>query len=130
MSYRALICTAAGIFSVLFLLAMTPKNTHEPRGIILPSKIVRAPISSDDVKIYEASPVGFSQRLGSVRAELAFDDLNAQTRDLLLDKVKSLAASIGGNGVVVKILVPSDGVRHVLTLVGTVVYIPGKGKLP
>ena len=36
---------------------------------------------------------------------------------------KSLAASIGGNGVIVKILIPDDGVRHVLTLMGTVIYL-------
>lgn len=130
MNLRVVICTVAGLFAVLFLLAMTPKHVHEPHGIVLPEKKVRAPISADEVKIYEAPPVGFLQRLGSIRVELAFDDLNAQTRDRLLDKAKSLAASIGGNGVVVKVLVPSDGVRHVLTLMGTVVYIPNKGKMP
>lgn len=123
MSLRVIICTAAGLCVVLFLLAMTPKATYVPRGMILPAKTVRAPIAANQVTIYEEAPVG-STRLGSVRAEMAFRELDSQTRDQLLDKVKSMAASIGGNGVVVKLLVPSDGVRHVLTLMGTVVYIP------
>lgn len=119
------ICTAAGLCAVLFLVAMTPTVVYTPRGMVLPAKVVRAPISADQVTIYEEAPAGSVERLGSVRAEMAFSELNSQTRDQLLDKVKSMAASIGGNGVVVKLLVPSDGVRHVLTLMGTIIYIPG-----
>lgn len=126
MNLRVVICTAVGLCAVLFLLAITPKVNYVPRGMILPAKMVRAPISADQVTIYEQSPIGSFTRLGSVRAEMAFSELNSKTRDQLLDKVKSMAASIGGNGVVIKLLVPSDGVRHVLTLMGTVIYIPGE----
>ena len=125
MNFRVAICAAAGLCAILILLAMTPKPTYLPHGMVLPAKTVRAPISADQVKIYDEAPAGSFKRLGSVRAEMAFSELDSQTRDRLLDKVKSMAASIGGNGVVVKLLVPSDGVRHVLTLMGTVVYIPG-----
>lgn len=124
MGLRVAICTAAGLCAVLFLVMMTPTIVYTPRGMVLPAKTVRAPISADQVTIYEEAPSGSFKRLGSVRAEMAFRELNAQTRDRLLDKVKSMAASIGGNGVVVKLLVPSDGVRHVLTLMGTIIYIP------
>lgn len=125
LNVRVMICTVAGLCAVLILLAMTPNASYLPHGMVLPEKNIRAPISVDQVTIYEEAPAGSFKRLGSVRAEIAFSELDSQTRDQLLDKVKSMAASIGGNGVVVKLLVPSDGVRHVLTLMGTIIYIPG-----
>lgn len=127
LNLRVLICTVVGLCSVLLLLAMTPEIIYSPRGMVLPAKKVRAPISPHQVMIYDQAPSQSFERLGSVRAEIGFTALNQQTKDQLFNKVKSLAASIGGNGVVVNILVPNDGVRHVLTLMGTVIYLPTGG---
>lgn len=91
---------------------------------MLPAKHVRASISPDAVVIYRQSPLG-AQKLGQIRVEFAFQELSEQTRDQLEGKVKALAASVGANGVVVNLFVPGDGVRKVLTFVGTAVYVPG-----
>ena len=55
---RVMICTVAGLCAVLFLLAMTPKVMYAPHGMVLPAKTVRAPISADQVTIYEEAPAG------------------------------------------------------------------------
>lgn len=128
LSIRTSVCTLAGLCAVLFLLAMVPKKSYLPHGMLLPAKHVRAAISPDQVNVYDQLPTADFRRLGSVRVEMAFSTLDAQARDRLIAKVKSLAASVGGNGVIVKILVPNDELRKVLTLMGTVVYIPGRGE--
>ncbi|MDP1574560.1 MAG: hypothetical protein Q8L78_06480 [Coxiellaceae bacterium] len=106
---------------------VTPSAHYEPQGIILPAKIVRAPTSADDVVIYHQAPFGVKD-LGQIRVEFAFKTLNTQVRDDLLAKVKALAASVGANGVVVNVLVPGEGVRQVLSFVGTAVYVSGSKK--
>ena len=106
---------------------LTPTAHYAPQGIILPAKVVRAPTSADDVVIYHQAPLS-AQDLGQIRVEFAFKALNTDVRDDLLAKVKALAASMGANGVVVTVFVPGDGVRQVLSFVGTAVYVSGSKK--
>ena len=122
---RHIICTLFGLFALLGLLALTPTPYYAPEGIILPAKVVRTATSPDDVVIYHEAPLS-AQDLGQIRLEFAFKTLNTQVRDDLLAKVKALAASVGANGVVVKVFVPGDGVRQVLTFVGTAVHVSGR----
>ena len=106
------------------MLAFVPRPDYSPHGLVLPAKTVRAPISADQVTIYHQAPPGNLQTLGQIRVEYAFNALNVHTRDVLFAKVKSLAASVGANGVVVTALVPGDNLRKVLTFFGTAIYVP------
>lgn len=124
MNTRTLVCTLAGLLAVVCLVAFAPRQVFTPKGIILPSEHVRAAISPDDVSILKQAPEGNFQTLGQVHVELGFDTLSKQTRDQEFQKVKALAASVGANTVVINLLVPDDGVRHVLTFIGTALYIP------
>lgn len=124
---RVIVCTAAGLAALLALWAFTPKAEYAPQGIILPAKSVRAPSEKTAIVIYHAAPAN-AQSLGQIRVEYAFETLNADVRDQLFDEIKSLAASVGANGVVIDLLAPGDGVRKVLTFVGTAVYVPKGAK--
>src|SRR3989338_1091916 len=118
---RNIVCTLVGIIAVIGLIMTTPKAIFSPKGMLLPAKQVRAPIPASAVKIYHQAPQSDFQVLGKVHAELHFTVLNTQTQDALLAKVKSLAAQVGANGVVIELLVPNDGVTHVLTFIGTAI---------
>ncbi|MCX7121497.1 MAG: hypothetical protein NTZ67_06980 [Gammaproteobacteria bacterium] len=124
MNIRTLTCTVAGLLAVLCLVAFAPKQIFMPKGIVLPAEHVRPSISADEVTILHQAPDGHFQSLGQVHVELGFETLGTQTRDALFQKVKTLAASVGANAVVVNLLVPDDGLRHVLTFMGTAIYIP------
>lgn len=117
-------CTFVGVLAVLCLLALAPKQTHEPRGIILPAKTVRAPTLADQVVVYQQIPAGHVEELGRIRIEFAYHTLTSETHDAVMNKVKALAASVGANGVVVNLFVPSDGLRRILVFMGDAVYVP------
>ena len=106
---------------------MTPRDHFAAKGILLPAQHVRPAISPNDVVIAEKALPNNFQELGHIRVELAFKTMNAKTRDELLQKVKSLAASVGANTVVVNMMVPG-GITHMVTFIGTAVYIPSKSE--
>lgn len=122
MNIRTLICTVFGLAAVFLLWMFIPHQIFVPKGIVLPAEHIRAPISPNSVKIYSEPPIGNYQTLGSVRTELTFDVLDTKTKDLLIQKVKTLAASVGANGVIVTLLVPNNGVRQMLMFIGTAIY--------
>ena len=124
MTLRTTVCTLAGLFAVLCVFVFAPHKPFSPYGIILPTEHVRAAISPDDVIIYNNAPIGKIQKLGQVRAELSFYNMSDETRDTLFHKIKTLAASVGANGVVINYMVPDNGVRHMLMFVGTAIYLP------
>lgn len=126
MNTRVLICTIAGLLAVTLLIALTPRQTFLPKGIVLPAKITRAPISPDQVTIYNQAPSSDFTRLGDIHIEQAFTVLNAQTRDLLIQKVKEMAASIGANGVIVTLLMPNDQLRKMIVFYGAAIYRPSQ----
>lgn len=124
MNARTIICTLAGLLSVGFLLWLTPQQVLLPQGMLLPAQHVRAPISSDQVTIYHQVPAARFTRLGALSIEQGFNALNATTKNLLDQKIKSLAAKVGANGVIVNFLAPYNGVRQMLVFRGTAIYIP------
>lgn len=124
MDIRTAICILAGMLALLFLFMLTPKHLLLPKGIALPAQTVRASITPDQVTIYHQAPHVNFTRLGDVRVELGFRLLNAQTKDLLLEKVKTLAASLGANGVIVNFAEPYNGIRPIFPFYGTAIYVP------
>lgn len=125
---RTLVCTVVGIFAVILLIAITPKEQFESKGMALPSAHIRTPISPDSVVITRESLQENARPLGQVRAEIAFSGtLNLETRHQLFEKVKELAASLGANTVVITALVPG-GISNIVTFVGTAFYIPSKAQ--
>lgn len=121
---RALICSAIGIVVVLVMLALTPAPVHTPKGIFLPADTkARAPISPAKVVIYHQEPFGNFQTLGQIRTEVAFQNPRSKSRKELMQYVKKLAASKGGNGIVVRVLVPDDGVQQAYTFIGDVIHL-------
>ena len=125
MNFRTILCTCVGLFALWILFLLTPTAVAVPKGIVLPAAQVRAPISPALVHLYHQAPATPFTRLGSVRVEYHFKTLNPHTADIVFEKAQQLAASIGANGVIVNMLVPSDMVGKVLTLMGTAIYIPG-----
>ncbi|OGT48104.1 MAG: hypothetical protein A3E82_07060 [Gammaproteobacteria bacterium RIFCSPHIGHO2_12_FULL_38_11] len=124
MNIRTLVCTLAGLLAVICLVALAPRQVFTSKGIILPAEHVRSAISPHDVSILQQAPEGNFQSLGQVHVELGFNTLSTQTRDQIFQKVKILAASVGANTVIINLLVPDDGMRRVLTFIGTAIYIP------
>lgn len=124
MKARTLICTVVGLIAVMMLIAFSPTQTPTPKGIILPAKHVRAAISPNSVVIYSEPLQAKSLKLGKIRVELAYQNLNEQTKAIVLQKVKSLAASVGANGVIVDYVLTRDDIGRIVTLMGTAVYVP------
>lgn len=124
---RSVICALAGVLALSIFLLCTPKEVISAKGIVLPAAIVRAPISSDEVRFYNQAPASF-KKMGDVRVELQFSHLNSETENKLFEKVKSLAADVGANGVIIEMVVPSDMVGKILTFVGTAIYVPNSAR--
>ena len=124
MNIRTLTCTFIGLLVLAAMLMLTPKHPYSPCGIALPSKITHASIPNNEVAILRQAPSGNFQTLGEVRAEMAFNQLDTETQDRLLDYVKTQAAKLGANGVVINVFVPGDGLRSHLTFIGTAISIP------
>ncbi len=118
-----MVCSLIGVLAVVLLLWLIPPQNYEPKGILLPGRLVRAPISPEQVTIYPRALAKNYQVLGEIRVEQGFQTLDDETRDRLLQRVKQMAASVGANGVIVKFLSPDEGVRKVITFVGTAVYV-------
>lgn len=124
MNLRTLICTAAGLLAVIFLMIMTPSHSLLPKGILLPANLpIRSPINPDQVTLYIQTPQANFTQLGSVSVEQGFSELDDETKNLLVQKVKALAANAGANGVLVNVLVPSSGVRQMMVFRGTAIHI-------
>ena len=124
---RTTICTLAGIVAVALLLLLTPSHPFAAKGIVLPAATIPAPIAADLVTIYDNVPDFHFRRMGQVRAELAFDQETPETRAQLIATVKSLAASVGANGVVVHLFVANNSLSNTLSFVGTAIAV-SKGK--
>lgn len=124
MNLRVLICTLAGVLAVVSLMLFAPKQVFGAKGIVLPAKQVRAASSPESVVIYSQAPQANFIRLGEVRAEIEFSVLDATAKETLFEKVKTMAAGVGANGVIINLMVPNDGVSHMLTFIGTAIYVP------
>lgn len=125
---RTISCTLVGLLFLCALLLAAPKKIESPKGMVLPVKTVRSAISADQVHIYHQVPAVAFTRLGDVRVELHFSTLNSEAQNAVFQKAKKLAASIGANGVIINMLLPSDMVGPVLTFMGTAIYIPSAAK--
>lgn len=124
MNFRVLICTLLAFIAVGTVFLLVPTQEFSPKGILLPGEKVFPPISADQVTIYEQAPQAHAIQLGVVRVEVEFHTLNEHTKKILFQKVKEMAATVGSNSVIITMLVPDDGVRHMLTFIGNAVYIP------
>jgi hypothetical protein len=122
---RTLICTLAGLVAVIILVALTPRLTFSPQGItLLLQQAPRASISPNDVVIYEQEPSVNFTRLAHISVEQAYRTLNDNTKEMLTQKIKDMAAKIGANGVIVSLIVPSNQLHQMIIFRGTAIYIP------
>lgn len=121
---RTLICTAAGLLAVAFLILLAPRQPLLPKGIVLPAQQTRAPISPDQVTIYRQPPQQTFTSLGSMSVEFGFNTLNAKTKTLFIQKIKQMAANAGANGVIIRLLMPYNGLRQMLIFRGIAIDIP------
>ena len=124
---RTIVCTVAGLLATTLLISMTPREQFIPKGIALPSQQVRAPIAPNQVAMRLGQPLQTQNFviMGQVRAEISYKTANPDvaTREALLAKAQTLAASLGANTVVVNVIAPA-GIPNTLTLIGTAVYVP------
>lgn len=129
MNTRTIVCTVAGLLAVGMLLLLTPTQHFAPQGIALPAAKTLSPASAQQVAIYLRPPAGQFVTVGQVRAEMHVNTLNPAIKKQLFGKVKNLAATLGANGVIIRMLVPDDGVRHMITFMGTAIYLPLKSAI-
>jgi len=119
---RTLVCTVVGLLAVGLLLLLTPSQHFLPKGIALPAKTTLPATSAKQITIYLRPPAGHFVKVGQVRAEMHFNTLNPKMKKKLFDQVKSLAATLGANGVIIRLLEPDDGVRHMITFMGMAIH--------
>lgn len=124
MNIRSISCLLSGLLALFIFLLSTPKEMIAAKGMLLPTLAVRASISPNEVRFYNQAPAVSFKKMGAVRVELKFSTLDLETENKLFEKVKSLAASVGANGVIIDMVVPSEMVGKTLTFVGTAIYIP------
>ena len=108
---------------MLVLLVFTPRHSLNPKGIVLPATEKTFPaVSPDLVKIYKDIPDQDYQVVATIRAEQGFVPLkDKQSQEKLIDYVKTLAGSVGANGVIIRWFVPDQGVQKAFTFVGQAV---------
>ncbi len=125
MSIRSLVCACIGALAVAALLLLTPRQTLEPKGVVLPTtKKTFAAVSPDKVVIYHQVPSQDYQEIAQIRAELGFKSPTSKaTQAKLMRYVKKLAGSAGANGVIVRWLVPDEGVQKAFTFVGQAIRL-------
>ncbi len=100
--------TVAVVLALLVVLAMMhfiPKPAFAPHGIILPAKVIKAPISPNQVRIYRALPAEY-QKLGRITIEMhAARGANQRVDQArMVVKAQSLAATVGANGMVFNLM--------------------------
>lgn len=127
MNTRTLICTLAGLLAVFILIALTPKQILLPKGIALPAEKTLPAISSDQVTIYHhSSPPSSFITLGRLSIEEGYNPANQDTKTELFQKIKSLAASLGANGVIVTLMIPTTMLRPMIVFRGIAIRTTAK----
>ena len=124
MNARATICTLGGLVVIALILAFTPRPIVTAKGNALPAEKIFPAVSAKNVMIYAQAPQSHYTTVGTVNAEIKFKTVTVQTKEALFQKVKSLAATLGANGVIMNMLVPDDGMEHMLAFYGTAIYTP------
>lgn len=122
MRTRTLICTVAGLLAVVLLVLSTPKTPLLPKGIARPAEKILPPVPTQQVKLYSAMPTN-ALVLGKISIEQGFDTLNESTKTALIEKIKTLSAQLGANGVVVNAMMPVKGLRQMIIFRGTAVSV-------
>jgi len=115
-----------GCIAVFCLFVLTPSLVLLPQGIALPAKSsVPAPLSSEVITIYTDMPDHETQRLGRISVEQGFWIDDDTTKQLVLQKVKQLAAGIGANGVVIQTFIAgqSEGIGRIFSFIGTAILV-------
>ncbi len=99
---RSIIALIVGIIVVVILYFLVPAPDMGPRGILLPTGKLMAPISSDQVVFYNSSSFGASyQKVGYINVQYHSITPTAQNEQVLANYVKQLAAASGANGVII-----------------------------
>lgn len=123
MTARTIIATLAGLLVVILIILVTPRMSFTAKGNALPAEKIFPATSADNVKIYNQAPQTYFTTLGTINAEIKFDTaVTDQTKAALFQKVKSLGATLGANGVIINILAPDNGVAHMLYFNGVAIY--------
>ncbi len=123
MNARTIIATLAGLIVVTLIISLTPRMTFTTKGNALPAEKIFPATSADNVKIYNQAPQSNYTILGTVNAEIKFNTaVTDKTKEALFQKVKSLAASLGADGVITNMLVPDNGIAHMLYFNGVAIY--------
>lgn len=123
MNARTVIATLAGLLVVVLIILFTPRMSFTPKGNALPAEKTFPATSADNVKIYNQAPQSNFTTLGTVNAEIKFKSaVTDQAKEALFQKVKSLGAKLGADGVIVNMLVPDNGVAHMLYFNGIAIY--------
>lgn len=124
MRTRTLICTTAGLLAVGLLMIATPKEVLLPKGIARPAEKIFPAIAPEKVSIYPKLPTENALVLGHISIEQGFDTLTEASKEMLIEKIKMLAAGLGANGVVVNVMMPVNGIRQMILFRGTAIFVP------
>lgn len=124
-SYLALMIALAVVVIIYFLIPSIP---DEPRGILLPTTKAMSAASPDQVTFYNSS-LGYAyKKLGYINVQYHSVSPSPSSEEVLANYVKQLAATVGGNGVVISLFghtLPGEVSRAQASYVfrGEVVYI-------
>lgn len=117
-----------GILAVLLVSYTFPPLNNQPRGLVLPEKVVRAPAQAETVKTLPDAPLT-AEPMGVVHLLLHIEnDPTPADEALILNKARELAASVGANALVIRYDGPvQSGPFHALLFQADALYVPKGG---
>lgn len=89
--------------AVIFVVWAAPTQHYQARGILLPAKNLRTPISPASVIRLQNRPMG-SKILGYIHIERRYPANNQQAQQQIWQLAQNLAAKVGANGVIINLL--------------------------
>lgn len=99
---RTWVSLLAGVVIVLLVFWLMPAQRFTPRGLVLPAKSTLSPTKSNKIVFYNDEP-GNYKVLGLIRVQRHFKQGSLLGQKTVAQKAKALAATLGANGVIVKL---------------------------
>lgn len=125
LNMRSIGCAAIGVLAVVLLLMLTPHHAYLPKGIALPATQKSYPsVPVSQVNVYHQIPSADFQVVAQIRAEMGFQDPSSDSQNTLISYAKQLAAEQGANALVIRAIVPDDGVQKAYTLIADALRVP------